>query len=52
MPIPLGPKIWNSLSSDLKSTISINTFKHKIKDNFLQNIKRERKDAYVFYRVG
>ena len=30
----MGPKIWNSLFSDLTSTNSINSFKHKIKDNF------------------
>ena len=45
----LGPKIWNSLSSDLKSTESINQFKHKIKGNFFQNIQREEKDIYMFY---
>ena len=27
-----GPKIWNSLASDLKSTNNVNTFKHKIKE--------------------
>ena len=43
----MGPKIWNSLSSDLKSTNSINSFKHKIKDNFFQNIQREEKDIYI-----
>ena len=45
----IGPKIWNSLSSDLKSANNINSFKHKIKDNFFQNIQREEKDVYVFY---
>ena len=29
-----GPKIWNSLPSDLKSTNNINSFKHKIKRQF------------------
>ena len=45
----MGPKIWNSLSSDLKSTNSVNSFKHKIKDNFFQNIQREENDIYVFF---
>ena len=45
----MGPKIWNSLSSDLKSTNSVNSFKHKIKDNFFQNIQRDENDIYVFY---
>ena len=30
----MGPKLWNSLFSDLKSTNSIKSFKHKIKENF------------------
>ena len=38
----LEPKIWNSLYSDLKSTNTINSIKHKIKDNFLSKINRER----------
>ena len=45
----VGPKIWNSLSSDLKSTISINSFQHKFKETFFQNIQSEEKDIYVFY---
>ena len=44
----LGPKIWNSLSSDLKSTNNINPFKHKIRDKFFQNIQREENNLYVF----
>ena len=44
----LGPKIWNSLSSDLKSTNSVNSFKHKIKDIF-SKIYREMKMTCVFY---
>ena len=44
-----GPKIWNSLSTDLKSTNNINLFKHKTKDNFFQNIQREENNKYVFY---
>ena len=47
----LGPKIWNTLSSDLKSTNSINSFKHMIKDNFFQNIQREEK-AYIWNRAS
>jgi len=45
----LGPKTWNSLSSEIKSTNNINTFKHKIKENFFQNIQKEEDDIYVFY---
>ena len=39
----LGPKIWNSLSSDLKFSNSVNSFKHKIKGNFPKiYIKKKR----------
>ena len=46
MPSYVGPKIWNSLSSDLKSANNVNSFKHKIKDNF-SKIYRERKGTYT-----
>ena len=46
----VNPKIWNSLSSDLKSANYPNTFKHKIKENFFQNIQKEEDDIYVFYQ--
>ena len=44
-----GPKIWNSLPSDLKSTNNVNIFKHKIKENFFKKIQREEDDIYVYY---
>ena len=43
----MGPKIWNSLSSDLKSTNSINLFKHKIKDNFFPKYTERGKTHYT-----
>ena len=39
----LWTKIWNSLSSDFRPTDNINSFKHKIKSNFLQNVQRDWK---------
>ena len=42
----LGPKIWNSLPSDLKSANNPNTFKHKIKENFSNKCKK-RKMTYT-----
>ena len=45
----LGPKIWNSLPSELKLSNNINTFKHKIKENFFRNIQKEEDDIYVFH---
>ena len=45
----LGPKIWNSLPSELKSSNNIDTFNHKIKENFFLNLQKEEDDIYVFY---
>ena len=44
-----GPKIWNSLASDLKSTNNINTLNTRSKKNFFKNIEREEDDVYVYY---
>ena len=30
-----GPKLWNSLSSDIRETISLSTFKYKLKKKFI-----------------
>ena len=42
-----GPKLWNSLKSDLKSTNNINTFKHKIKKIFskIQGVSKKLFDV-------
>ena len=45
----LGPKIWNNLPSDSKSAKILNTFKHKIKENFFQQIQKEEDDIYLVY---
>ena len=41
------PKIWSSLSSDLKSTKDINSFKHMMKAIFFKNSQRKETDLYV-----
>ena len=43
----LGPKIWNSLPSDLKSANHPDTFKDQRK--FFPKIQKEEDDIYVFY---
>ena len=47
----LGPKIWNSLPSELKLSNNINTFKHKIKENFFRNIQKEEDDICLLLRT-
>ena len=32
----IGPRIWNDLSFDLKACDGANTFKHKLKEDFLK----------------
>jgi hypothetical protein len=39
----IGPRMWNDLDSNLKGEIGLNTFKHKIKNNFFKGLQ-ERKD--------
>ena len=33
-----GPKLWNNLSLDTKTSINPNSFKHKVKKLFLETI--------------
>ena len=49
MPILSRPKIWNSLPSYSKSEIDTNTFKHKIKENFFQNMQKEEDEIFIVY---
>ena len=39
----LGPRLWNSLPRDLKASSNANTFKHKLKSNLFEELKREKK---------
>ena len=33
----LGPKLWNILPNEIKSSKNTNSFKHKMKDNYFSN---------------
>ena len=35
-----GPSLWNSLNKSLKTSSSINIFKHKIKGNYFNELKK------------
>ena len=41
--------IFFPLTSYCNSSLTDNIFKHKIKENFFQNIEKEEDDIYVFY---
>ena len=45
----IGPKIWNSLQSDLKSSNNVNSFKHKIKDKFFNDLQKRENSPYIYY---
>ena len=43
----LAPTIWNDISSDLKLTPNLNTFKHKLKKRFLDSLKTNEQSLYT-----
>ena len=45
----LGPRLWNGVQSDLKSSSNTNTFKHKIKDAFFARLQKEEDSPYIYY---
>ena len=44
----VGPKTLSSLPNNLKSAISVSSFKHYIKDYFLKNIRNFEADIYNY----
>ena len=45
----LGPKIWNELPPHIKICDSVNTFKHRIKDKYFNDLKKKEDDIYIYY---
>ena len=45
----IGPKIWNIQQSDLKSSNNVNSFKHKIKDKFFNDVQKREDSPYTYY---
>ena len=45
----LGPKLWNNLPSELKSTKNIDSFKHKIKGKFFNDLQNQDESPYIYY---
>ena len=43
----LEPFIWNGLSDDAKMPNDVNTFKHKVKKNFLTLLREKDEEIYV-----
>ena len=45
----LGPKIWTTLHSHLKSAKNVNSFKHKIKDKFFKDLQNLKNSPCILY---
>ena len=47
----MGPKLWNNLSSNVKSVsdINLNKFKHDLKEIFFEDLKKKENDIYIYY---
>ena len=36
----IGPSLWNNLNNSLKTSVSLNTFKHNYKEHFFQKASK------------
>ena len=45
----VGPRLWNSLPSEIKSVGTVNTFKHKVKESFFSELQKKEDNPYIFY---
>ena len=44
----IGPKFWNILSSKIKLSTSVNSFKHAIKDDFFAQLQKTENDPFLY----
>ena len=46
----MGPKLWNNLTSNVKSVsnVNVNKFKHNLKEIFFENLKKKENDIYIY----
>ena len=42
----LGPSLWNKLDTEHKLIANLNTFKHSLKDNFFNQLVKNKEDIY------
>ena len=45
----MAPYIWNSLPVSLKATEDVNTYKHTIKNHFLDRMKNNESNKYSYF---
>ena len=44
----VGPSTWNKLANDLKTSTSVNCFKHDIKKYFFKKLSETEADIYSY----
>ena len=46
----MGPKLWNNLSSNIKSVsnVNVNKFKHDLKKIFFEDLKKKEKTIFIY----
>ena len=45
----VGPIIWNNLPNSLKTTGNLNTYKHRVKEHFFHQIRKEANNIYSYF---
>ena len=45
----IGPKLWNALPTSILSVNSVNNFKHRLKENFFEEIQKIEDSSYILY---
>ena len=44
----LRATIWNNIDSGTKNCKTVNSFKHRVKDSFFKQLKREEESVFLF----
>ena len=44
----LGPKIWNNMPSTIKLSPSVDSFKHRVKKNFFDQLRLKESDDFLY----
>ena len=45
----LGPKLWNKLPIETRTSTNPNSFKHQVKMYFFKALDKENDDCFVYY---
>ena len=45
----MGPRIWNKLPMQVRQCKVLNTFKHKVKDYFFDQLRQKENNQFIYY---